>query len=191
MKFIGSKLPDAFVIEIEQHVDERGFFARTWCSQEFSDHGLPAKIEQTSTSFNKSKGTLRGLHFASSPCKEGKLVRCTSGSIYDVIVDIRPDSPAFLQHFAVELTSRQRNALYVPPGFAHGYQTLEADTEILYMMTESYRPGHADGFRWNDPVFKISWPDDKRLIFERDNSYPDFDQSRVQGFKGYFEAIDR
>lgn len=185
MKFINTNLPGAFVIEIERLVDERGFFARTWCTKEFSEHGLPSKIEQASTSYNNKKGTLRGMHFATPPCREGKIVRCTSGSIYDVIIDLRPDSPAFLEHFTVELTSKLRNALYVPPGFAHGYQTLKSDTEILYMMTESYRPGHADGFRWNDPAFNIIWPDDKRLIFDRDNNYPDFEDTRVQGFWDY------
>lgn len=186
MKFIETGLPGAFVVEIEQLVDERGFFARTWCSQEFAEHGLVSNIDQTSTSYNERKGTLRGMHFATPPCKEGKLVRCTSGGIYDVIIDLRPDSPAFLEHFGVELTSELRNGLYVPPGFAHGYQTLESDTEILYMMTESYRPGHADGFRWNDPAFNIAWPDDQRLIFDRDNTYPDFDIIKVQGFRDYY-----
>jgi len=126
------------------------------------------------------------MHFSSPPCQEGKLVRCTSGSILDVIIDIRPESPAFLQHIKVELSDKLRNALYVPPGFAHGYQTLESNTEILYMMTEEYKPGHADGFRWNDPAFAIEWPEEDRVILDRDNSYPDFVESKVQTFSGYY-----
>ena len=186
MQFIKTILPNAFIIEIDRLTDERGFFARTWCSREFSEHGLPADIKQTSTSFNKEKGTLRGMHFSTPPCKEGKLVRCTSGRMLDVIIDIRPGSPAFLQHVKVELSDEIRNAIYVPPGFAHGYQTLESNTEIYYMMTEEYRPGHADGFRWNDPAFAIEWPEGKRVIIDRDNSYKDFDESKVRGFSGYY-----
>jgi dTDP-4-dehydrorhamnose 3,5-epimerase len=186
VQFIETILPGAFVIEIDRLADERGFFARTWCSREFSEHGLPSDIKQTSTSFNETKGTLRGMHFSSSPCKEGKLVRCTAGRMLDVIIDIRPDSPAFLQHIKVELSAECRNALYVPPGFAHGYQTLESNTEIYYMMTEEYKPGHADGFRWNDPAFAIEWPEEERIILDRDNSYPDFDASKVRGFSGYY-----
>jgi dTDP-4-dehydrorhamnose 3,5-epimerase len=189
MEFFETTLPGAFIVEVQRLVDERGFFARTWCQQEFEQHGLPSRMEQVSTSYNREKGTLRGMHFSSAPCKEGKLVRCTAGGIYDVIVDLRPESPAFLGHFGIELTADLRNALYVPPGFAHGYQTLEPDTEILYMMTESYKPGHADGFRWNDPVFAIQWPDDERLIHDRDANYADFDESRIQGFRGYYNVI--
>jgi dTDP-4-dehydrorhamnose 3,5-epimerase len=126
------------------------------------------------------------MHFATYPCREGKVVRCTAGGILDVIIDLRPDSPAYLRHVKVELGAEKRNALYVPPGFAHGYQTLQDETEILYMMTESYRPGHADGFRWNDPVFGIEWPQDERIIFDRDNNYPDFDQAKIESFRGYY-----
>ena len=186
MRFIKTRLPGAFILEIEKLKDERGFFARTWCSREFSEHGLPSDIKQTSTSFNEAKGTLRGMHFSSFPSKEGKLVRCASGRILDVIVDIRPDSPTFLQHIKVELSAERRNALYVPPGFAHGYQTLQENTEIYYMMTEEYKSGNSAGFRWNDPDFDIEWPDDDRIIFDRDNSYPDFDISKVHGFAGYY-----
>lgn len=188
VRFIDTPLPGAYIVEIDRLEDERGFFARTWCSKEFAEHGLPAEIKQTSTSFNAAKGTLRGMHFSSPPCEEGKLVRCTSGSMLDVIIDIRPGSPAFLQHIKVELTSKRRNALYIPPGFAHGYQTLQDNTEILYLMTEEYKPGHADGFRWNDPAFSIIWPADERIIFDRDDNYPDFDASRVSGFSGYYKS---
>ena len=174
------------MIEIDRLGDERGFFARTWCAQEFSAHGLPSDMKQASIAFNKAKGTLRGMHFSTAPCREGKLVRCTSGRILDVIIDIRPDSPAFLRHIKLELSADRRNALYVPPGFAHGYQTLESNTEIYYMMTEEYRPGNADGFRWNDPAFAIEWPQGDRVILDRDNSYQDFDVSKVRGFSGYY-----
>ena len=185
MRFVETILPGAYIIEIDRLVDERGFFARTWCTKEFSDHGLPSGIKQTSTSYNKEKGTLRGMHYSRPPCKEGKVVRCTSGSMLDVIIDIRPESPSFLKHIKVLLSSDLRNAIYVPPGFAHGYQTLEEDTEILYMMTEEYKPGYADGFRWNDPAFGIEWPEQEKIILDRDDSYPDFDVSKIQGFSGY------
>ena len=181
MHFIETKLPGTFIVEIDKLVDERGFFARTWCAQEFSRHGLPSDMKQASTCFNQAKGTLRGMHFSLAPCKEGKLVRCTSGRLLDVIVDIRPDSPAYLQHVKVELSADLRNGLYVPPGCAHGYQTLDSNTEVFYMMTEEYVPGHAAGFRWNDPAFAIEWPEDERTILDRDNSYPDFDDSKVLG----------
>ena len=180
MRFTETELPGAFVVDIEKLVDERGFFARTWCSQEFHEQGLPAEIKQTSIAFNKRKGTLRGMHFSTPPCREGKLIRCIAGSILDVIVDIRPDSPAFLQHIKVELSADMRNGLYVPPGVAHGYQTLQGNTEVLYMMTEAYDPDHAAGFRWNDPAFGIDWPEDRRVILDRDNSYPDFDETKVR-----------
>ncbi|HED36476.1 MAG TPA: dTDP-4-keto-6-deoxy-D-glucose epimerase [Gammaproteobacteria bacterium] len=187
MQFTETILPGAFIVEIDRLIDERGFFARTWCSQEFSEHGLPSVIKQTSTSFNAEKGTLRGMHFSSAPCREGKLVRCTSGRILDVIIDIRPDSPSFLQHIKVELSAQLRNAIYVPPGFAHGYQTLESNSEIFYMMTEEYKPGYSDGFRWNDPVFAIEWPEGKKIIHDRDADYADFDDAKVEGFAGYYE----
>ena len=187
VQFIETILPGAFVIEIDRLTDERGFFARTWCSREFYEHGLPSDIKQSSTSFNKTKGTLRGMHFSSPPCKEGKLIRCTSGRMLDVIIDIRPDSPAFLRHIKIELSAELRNAIYVPPGFAHGYQTLESNTEIHYMMTEEFKSGHADGFRWNDPAFAIEWPEEERVIIDRDSSYMDFDESKVRGFIGYYE----
>ena len=180
MRFTETILPGAYVIEIDRLVDERGFFARTWCSREFSEYGLPSEMKQASTAFNKLKGTLRGMHFSTPPSKEGKLVRCTSGRLIDVIIDIRPDSPTFLQHIKVELSADLRNGLYVPAGFAHGYLTLESNTEVFYMMTEEYVPGLADGFRWNDPAFGIEWPEEEIVILDRDNNYPDFDETKVR-----------
>jgi len=172
--FTETKLPGAFVIDLEKHADERGFFARTFCEQEFKAQGLNPDVVQCNVSFNKRKGTLRGMHFQVAPFAEAKLVRCTSGSIYDVIIDLRPSSPAFKQYFAVELSAGNRKMLYIPEAFAHGFQTLENDTEVFYQMSQNYSPEHARGVRWDDPAFGISWPEDERIIVERDRNYPDF-----------------
>jgi len=185
MNFRKTRLLGAYIVEIEKFEDERGFFARTWCQDEFNKNHLISHVVQASISFNKKKGTLRGLHYQAPPCQEGKLVRCTQGVIFDVIVDIRPDSPTYIQHMSVVLSAEERNALYIPPGFAHGFQTLEDNTEIFYQMTEAYNPRFARGFRWNDPAFNIQWPADSRIILERDKTYQDFDPSIIEGFKGY------
>lgn len=174
MIFTQTKLPGAFVIELEKHADERGFFARTFCEKEFKAQGLNTEVVQCNVSFNKTKGTLRGMHFQATPFEEAKLVRCTAGSIYDVIIDLRPSSPAFKEYFAVELSAENRKMLYVPEGFAHGFQTLEDDTEIFYQMSQYFSSEHARGVRWDDPAFGIEWPEDERIIVERDRSYPDF-----------------
>ena len=167
-------LRGAFVIDCEPAEDARGLFARTWCEREFQARGLEARIAQCSTSFNKRKGTLRGLHYQVPPAAETKIVRCTRGSLYDVIVDLRPDSPTFLGHVGVVLTADNRRMVYVPVGFAHGFQTLEDDAEIFYQISEFCAPEHARGVRWDDPIFGISWPVDQRTIIERDLHYPDF-----------------
>jgi dTDP-4-dehydrorhamnose 3,5-epimerase len=169
-----TKLAGAFVIDLERHIDQRGFFARTFCQQEFEEHGLKTEVAQCSVSFNLRKGTLRGMHYQASPFAEAKLVRCTSGSIYDVIIDLRPTSATFKQHFAVELTAKSRRMLYIPEGFAHGFQTLEDDTEIFYQMAQRFSAEHARGVRWNDPAFGIEWPQGDRIIIDRDRNYPDF-----------------
>lgn len=174
MIFTETKLPGAFVIELEPHADQRGFFARTFCRKEFEAHGINAHVEQCNISFNKRKGTLRGMHFQVAPFGEAKLVRCTSGSIYDVIIDLRPSSPTFKQYFAVELSAENRTMLFIPEGFAHGFQTLQDDTEVFYQMGQSFSAEHARGVRWNDPAFGIEWPKDERIIIERDRDYPDF-----------------
>ena len=166
-------LRGAFVIEPEPLADTRGLFARTWCRREFEARGLETRIAQCSTSFNRRKGTLRGMHYQQPPFAETKIVRCTRGSMYDVIIDLRSDSSTFARHFAVVLTAENRKMLYVPTGFAHGFQTLEDDTEIFYQMSEFYSAEHARGVRWNDPVFGIRWPDDDRTIEDRDRNYPD------------------
>jgi dTDP-4-dehydrorhamnose 3,5-epimerase len=172
--FKETKLPGAFVIEPDQLADQRGFFARTFCRKEFEAHGINALVEQCNISFNKRKGTLRGMHFQVAPFAEAKLVRCTSGSIYDVIIDLRPSSPTFKQYFAAELSAENRAMLFIPEGFAHGFQTLQDDSEVFYQMGQSFSAEHARGVRWNDPAFGIEWPKDERIIIERDRNYPDF-----------------
>jgi dTDP-4-dehydrorhamnose 3,5-epimerase len=162
------------VIELEKHADQRGFFARTYCEREFEAHGLKSRYMQCSVSFNKRKGTLRGMHFQTAPHEEAKLVRCTRGAIYDAIIDLRPASLTFKQHLALVLSAENGKMLYVPEGFAHGFQTLEDDTEVFYQMSEFYAPDHSRGIRWNDPAFGIEWPEEERIILERDQSYADF-----------------
>jgi dTDP-4-dehydrorhamnose 3,5-epimerase len=175
VKFIATKLPDAFVLELERHDDARGFFARAWCRDELDDHGLVSNLAQCSISRNSLAGTLRGMHFQAAPHEEAKLVRCTAGAILDVIVDLRPDSPTYTQWLGVELDARRGNALYVPKGFAHGFQTLVDETDVLYMISDPYVPDAASGIRWDDAAFGIEWPHaDPRTISERDRSWPDF-----------------
>jgi len=174
MIFTETALKGSFVIEPELLEDERGFFARTWSEREFAEHGLDPRGAECNTSFNKSKGTLRGMHYQSPPYEQAKMVRCTMGAIYDVIVDLREDSPTFTKWFAVELLATNRLMLYVPKGFAHGFQTLDERTEVYYQMSEIYVPNCSGGVRWNDPAFAIDWPPDERTIAFRDMNYPDF-----------------
>ena len=164
----------AVVIEPELVEDERGFFARSFCAREFAARGLDARVAQCNVSFNRARGTLRGLHFQRPPHAEAKLVRCTRGAVYDVALDLRSDSPTFLVHFAVELSAANRKMLFVPAGLAHGFQTLEPDTEVFYQISTPYVPDAADGVRWNDPAFAIDWPLAVSAISERDRAYPDF-----------------
>jgi dTDP-4-dehydrorhamnose 3,5-epimerase len=159
---------------MEKHVDRRGYFARTYCQQEFASHGLNSSFVQCNVSFNSLKGTLRGMHFQAAPYEEAKLIRCTRGAIYDVIIDLRLGSPTFKQHFTIALSAENGKMLYVPEGFAHGFQTLEDNTEVFYQMSQFYTADQARGVRWNDPAFGIEWPADERIILERDQSYPDF-----------------
>jgi dTDP-4-dehydrorhamnose 3,5-epimerase len=174
MIFTETALKGTFLIEPERRPDERGFFARTWCQREFQAHGLGTQWVQCNLSFSKQKGVLRGMHYQAAPYAETKLIRCTMGAIYDVIIDLRLDSPTFKRWVAVELTSDNRCMLYVPEGFGHGFQTLETDTEVFYQMSQFYAPEYARGVRWDDPAFRICWPDGKRIISERDRSFPDF-----------------
>jgi dTDP-4-dehydrorhamnose 3,5-epimerase len=172
MIFTETKLRGAYIIEPELIEDERGFFARTLSAEEFSAHGLNPNIAQCNTSLNKRKGTLRGMHYQIAPDEEAKLVRCTAGAIYDVIIDLRRDSPTRAQWFGVELTFQNRLMVYVPAGFAHGYQTLADDTEVFYQVSEYYHPESARGVRWDDPAFGIEWPLPISVISERDRAHP-------------------
>lgn len=175
MIFTETKLAGVFEVHPEPHGDERGLFARTWCQAEFEDHGLSGRLVQCSTSFNARRGTLRGLHYQAAPFAEAKLVRCTAGAIYDVALDLRQGSPTFLEWHGAELNARNRHALYIPEGCAHGFLTLEDESEVFYQMSEFYRPESARGVRWNDPAFNIAWPGSVEVISERDRMLPDFE----------------
>lgn len=164
----------AFLIEPERCEDERGFFARTWCRREFEEHGLDVRLVQCSISYNRTAGTLRGMHFQREPHAEAKLVRCTAGAIHDVILDLRPSSSTYLSWISVELTAANRLALYVPAGLAHGFQTLVDDTEVFYQISEFYRPESADGVRWDDAAFRIRWPLPHPILSAKDKQYPDY-----------------
>jgi len=175
VRFIPTDLAGAYVIEPDKMEDERGFFARTFCRDEFAAHGLHRVFVQCNVSFNARKGTLRGLHFQAQPHEEAKLVRCTRGAIYDVIVDIRRKSPTFKRWGAFELSAKNHRMLYAPEGFAHGFQTLEDNCEVFYQMSEMYHSGLARGVRWNDPAFAIRWPVADPFVSQRDAHYPDLD----------------
>jgi dTDP-4-dehydrorhamnose 3,5-epimerase len=168
-------LHGAYLIEPELLQDERGFFARVYCSEEFEQNGLNPRVAQCSTSFNRKRGTLRGMHYQIAPYAEVKLVRCTMGAIYDVIIDLRPKSPSYMKWIAVELSSTNRRSMYVPEGFAHGYQTLEDNTEVYYQISEAYHPDHARGVRWDDPSIGIKWPLADPILSDKDCSYPDIE----------------
>jgi dTDP-4-dehydrorhamnose 3,5-epimerase len=173
--FKETRLKGAYIIEVECLDDERGFFARTFCQKEFEQHGLNSSVVQCNISYNRKKGTLRGMHYQVAPYGEAKLVTCITGSIYDVIIDLRADSTTYCKWLAVELSARRgRSMLYIPEGFAHGFQTLEDDTEVFYQMSQFYAPEYGRGIKWNDPFFAIQWPDGPRILSERDQGYPDF-----------------
>lgn len=172
--FQPTALPGAFIVELEKHEDDRGFFARTWCRREFEKMGLNAELSQCNVSYNRCRGTLRGMHWQAPPHAEAKLIRCTRGRIWDAIIDLRTESPAYMQHFGVELTAESGRALYVPEGMAHGFQTLEDDCEVSYQMSEYYEPAAARGLRWNDPAFGIRWPIKNPILHPRDAAYQDF-----------------
>jgi dTDP-4-dehydrorhamnose 3,5-epimerase len=175
MIFTATPLRGAFVLDPELKEDERGFFARVWCREEFERHGLETRLVQCSISFNTRAGTLRGMHYQAAPYGEVKVIRCTQGSIFDVIIDLREDSPTFTRHIAVVLSASNRRLLYIPAGFAHGFQTLEVNTEVMYQMSEVYRADRARGVRWNDPAFGIEWPEaETRIMALRDRTCPDF-----------------
>ncbi|MGH8900400.1 MAG: dTDP-4-dehydrorhamnose 3,5-epimerase [Egibacteraceae bacterium] len=175
MRFVETKVTGAFVIELEPIVDERGFFARTWCQREAEGHGLNPSVAQCNVSFSLRKGTLRGMHYQAVPHEEAKLIRCTRGAIYDVIIDLRPWSPSYGAHAAAELTEDNGRMLYVPEGCAHGFLTMTDRTEVCYQMSEFYVAEAARGVRWDDPAFGIEWPGKVEVVNERDRTYPDTD----------------
>ena len=173
MKFNETKLPGVFELDLEPYSDERGLFARSWCQKEFEAHNVNPRLVQCNVSFNLQKGTLRGMHYQAAPFPEAKLVRCTRGAIYDVAVDLRPESPTFREWIGVTLTAENRKMLYVPEGCGHGFLTLENKTEVFYQMSEFYHPELARRVRWDDPAFQILWPATVEVISERDRTYAD------------------
>jgi len=179
MKFVETKLKGAFIVEPERLEDERGFFARTFCQKEFEKQGLNSRVEQCNVSFNKKKGTLRGMHYQTSPHQEAKLISCIRGGIYDVIVDLRPDSATYCQWLAVELRAQNYKMLYVPEGVAHGFQTLEDNSVVFYQMSESYNPECARGVRWDDKAFGVAWPIRPIVISAKDQTYPPFNNKPI------------
>jgi dTDP-4-dehydrorhamnose 3,5-epimerase len=181
MQFQQTSLRGAFVVSLEPFADARGFFARTWCAREFADHGLPDTLVQSSMSHSERRGTVRGMHVQLPPSREAKLVRCTRGAIYDVIVDMDPDSSTFLRHFGIELSATSYQALYIPPLMLHGFQTLQDTSEVHYQMTDFYAPELGFGARWDDPAFGIAWPIRAPVtILPRDAAYSDFDVERYR-----------
>ncbi|HJQ10613.1 MAG TPA: dTDP-4-dehydrorhamnose 3,5-epimerase [Gemmatimonadaceae bacterium] len=175
MIFLPAPLAGAFILEMEKKADHRGYFARTWCRHELEARGLEGSLVQCSVSHNTKRGTLRGMHWQAAPHAEVKIVRCTRGAIWDVIIDLRPDSPTYMMNFGIELASNAGRALYIPEGMAHGFVTLEDESEVFYQMSEFYEPAAARGARWNDPAFGIDWPIADPIIHPRDASYPDFE----------------
>lgn len=174
MQFTETQLPGVFVIKLERHEDERGWFARTWCREEFAQHGLPLEFAQNSISHNAQRGTLRGMHYQTAPHAEAKLIRCVAGAVHDVALDLRPDSPTFKQSFATELSAENGRALFLPEGIAHGFQTLADDSALHYQMTAPYVAEASTGVHWNDPAFDLEWPVAEPILSERDQAWPDF-----------------
>ncbi len=175
MHFEQTPLPGTYLIDLEAIEDERGFFARVFCAEEFRKRQLDGRIVQINTSLSQTKGTLRGMHYQLRPCQEAKTIRCIHGAVYDVALDVRPGSATFGQWFGAELTAENRRMLYVPRGCAHGFLTLRENTEVLYVTTAPYSPQHERGIRWDDPRFTIAWPMAPTVISPRDRTHPDFD----------------
>lgn len=181
MRFHETKLPGAFVIELDPRRDERGFFARCFSQEEFAGYGLARSFVECNVSYSRRRGTLRGLHYQAAPHQQAKLVRCTAGVIWDAIVDLRPGSPCHLSSFSVELSAENRRMLYVPRGFGHGFQTLTDDAEVFYQMTYRHVPDAERGFRWNDPRIAIAWPLEVTAMSERDQGLPCFNPETFDG----------
>ena len=174
MKFLPTKFDSAWLIEADRHEDERGFFARTWCQREFKEYGLNPDLVQCNISYNSKQGTLRGMHFQTAPYEEAKLIRCTTGSIYDVIVDLRPHSPTYMNWQGFELSAENRSILYVPEGAAHGFVTLEPTSEVFYQMSRVYEPEASSGFLWKDEKIAIDWKYPVKIVSDRDSNLPSF-----------------
>ncbi len=181
MIYSATRLKGVFIIDLDPIQDDRGFFARCWCKKEFEKHGLNPNLSQCNLSVNNKRGTLRGLHYQLAPFQEIKLVRCTRGSIYDVVVDMRLDSETYQEWISVELSADNRRMLYVPEGFAHGYQTLEDNSEIFYQVSECYHPECEIGVRWDDPVIGTTWPEADRIISAKDRAWPDQIADAISG----------
>ena len=179
MIFTPLALPGAMIVDLERSDDTRGYFARAWCEREFAEAGLNPRLVQASISQNRRRGTLRGMHYQVAPHAEDKLVRCIQGAIWDVIIDLRPESPTYLQHRAIELNAARGRALYIPKGFAHGFQSLTDDAQLFYQMSEFYQPAAQRGLRWDDPRFAIDWPERPPILSSRDASYPDFEPAQA------------
>jgi len=184
MRFTETKLKGAWIVDIEAFTDDRGFFARGWCQNEFADHDMVSKVVQANISFNDTKGTLRGMHYQIAPHEETKFIRCIRGAIYDVIIDLRPGSDTYGQWVGVELTAESRTAFFVPRGFAHGFQTLADNTEVFYQVSEFYTPGAERGLRHDDPAFAIEWPEEVAVISEKDATWPDFEWPPTEPQRG-------
>ena len=174
MKFTETKIPGVFVIELERHEDNRGWFARAWCREEFAAHGLPTDLAQTNLSHNAQRGTVRGMHLQTAPHAEAKLIRCVTGAVHDVVLDLRSESATFKQSFATELSADNGRAVFLPKGIAHGFQTLTDDATLFYQMSAPYASGSARGVRWDDAAFQIEWPIAEAIVCERDAAFPDF-----------------
>jgi dTDP-4-dehydrorhamnose 3,5-epimerase len=174
MIFNPTTIPDVMIVELEKCEDARGYFARAWCEREFTEHGLP-RFVQTNMSMSRQKGAIRGLHYQLAPHGEAKYIRCIRGAIFDVVVDIRPDSPTFKQWFGIELTAENRKAVFVPEGLPHAYQALADDAEVIYSSSCAYTPGAERGVRWNDPAFKIDWPIKQAIVSEKDSNWPNYE----------------
>jgi dTDP-4-dehydrorhamnose 3,5-epimerase len=189
MLFEALDIAGAALVKIEPKADARGFFARTFCAREFAVHGLPAAFVQTSLSYNERRGTVRGLHFQWPPSREGKLVRCIRGALLDVLLDLRPDSPSYLRHCAIQLAEQSGDAVFIPHGIAHGFQTLTDQTEVLYQMTDFFAPHLSSGVRWNDPAFGIRWPIADIVISERDELCARFDRAQFEAERARYEQL--
>jgi dTDP-4-dehydrorhamnose 3,5-epimerase len=187
MRFLPTVLPGVFLLEPERHHDERGYFARAWCSRELAEHGLESGLSQCSVSFNHRRATLRGLHYQAPPHAEVKVVRCTRGALFDVALDLRPDSPSFGRHWGTELTVENGRALYIPRGFAHGFYTLADATEVEYLISTPYQPEAARGVRHDDPLFGVAWPGKVAVIARRDADYPSARPEQFQELEGLVE----